>query len=116
MSDDFLPVVMTTAPSAADADEYEHVVPGVWLLQGLYGDVVQDDATVATTSFDGDRPGGADDAWLDRHGTHYVYTSTWTDGPTYLGSFPSLAEALEVWRPQVIRPGSPVQLTVLVDE
>lgn len=116
MSDDFLPVVMTTAPSAADAAEYEHVVPGVWLLQRLYSDVVQDDATVATTSFDGDRPGGADGAWLDRHGTHYVYTSTWTDGPTYLGSFPSLADALEVWRPQVIRPGSPVQLTVLVDE
>lgn len=116
MSDDALPAVTTIAPSAADDAEYAEVAPGVWLLQALYGDLVSDEVTVAATSFEGDRPGGADNAWLDRHGTHYVYTSTWTDGPTYLGSFASLAAAVEAWRPEVVPPGSSVQVTVLVAE
>lgn len=116
MGDEELPLITEQKPNEGDLAEYLEVSSGVWLLQGLYTDVAEPDATVAVTRFDGDRPGGADGAWLDRHGDHYVFTSTWTDGPTYLGSFPTLAAAVEAWRAEVIPPGSSIEIELLAPE
>ena len=93
--DDDMPVARDSAPPLELADEYEQMAPGFWLATALYFDLAGDDVTVASLSWDGDRPGGADGAWLDRHGDHYVYGSTWTDGPQYVGRFAATADAVD---------------------
>ena len=111
-ADQNFPALRTVRPPADMADEYDEVSPGVWLANALYSDLVQAVDTVAWTATDGDRPGGADDAYLDRHGDHYVFTTTWTDGPTYLGQFSTIAAAVAAWEPHVTIPGTPSRIVV----
>lgn len=96
--------IRTTSPPAGVADEYDEVAAGVWMLGRLYPDVVDADPEqrwlVASVHTDGDRPGGADAAWLYAHGNHYVYTSTWDD-PVYFGQFETLDQAIEAWRSEL---------------
>lgn len=96
--DDDMPLVRESSPPLELAAEYEQLAPGFWLATGWYFDLVGDDVTVASLSWDGDRPGGADDAWLDRHGDHYVWGMVGTSGPDYLGRFATTAEAVDRWR------------------
>ncbi len=111
-ADEDFPALCTVRPPADMADEYDEVSPGVWLANCLYGDFAEPVDTVAWTGTDGDRPGGADDAHLDRHGDHFVYTTTWTDGPTYLGRFPTVAAAVAAWVPHVTIPGTTPRIVV----
>lgn len=54
-----------------------------------YADLVPDEATVASLSWDLDRPGGGDVGWLDRHGDHYLVVIQNSDVFEYLGQFES---------------------------
>ncbi len=109
--DDDLTATRTTPPPAEIAEEYTEVAPGFWLATVMYSDLVAPDATVASLSWDGDSPAGADLAWLDRFGDHYAWTSTWTDGPTYLGHHDTTADAVAAWRSETVEPGSRPRLT-----
>lgn len=96
-----LTALRTAPPPEHLEPEYDEAAPGIWLANYLSADLAGQDAIVASIHTDVDRPGGADDAYLRRHGTHFAYTTTWTDGPTYLGEFATVADAVDAWGPHI---------------
>ena len=104
------PVARFSAPPEDEADEYRQLAPGFWLSM-MYADFVGDEASVAALGWDGDSPAGGDYAFLDRHGNHYVYSASWTDGPQYVGEFLTTADAVASWRADITAPGTTPTVT-----
>ena len=91
------PLATTEPPPDDIADNYRQFADDFWLAIDWYSELVEDDVSVAHVSSMGDRPGGAEDGWIDRHGDHYIFWLLGSDIWEYIGKFETTAEAVEAY-------------------
>ena len=102
-----LPIAMTTSPGDFEG-EYQQFADDFWLLTDF---LFSSEGTVAYLSWEGDRPGGADDGYIERYEDRYVFWISGVDIWEYLGRFPKTADAVESWIDRFLQADYPPRIS-----
>ena len=88
-----LPIAMSTSPGDFES-EYQQFADDFWLLTDFLN---SSEGTVASVSWEGDRPGGSDVGFIERYEDRYVFWILGVDIWEDLGRFPTTADAVKSW-------------------